>query len=291
MVNDVIALLSLWYSTEALRHRLLCFHVHPAGDHDPLRLWGTRAVHRFRQIADGRRPHGQVLDEPEDSHPVLYRDVRLPPAVFLDPTPRLRSFKVLLGGEGHKKPPGDVLGDPGDLIGKTGNVLFMDIGEKGIHHIGSARFPMALRRAGDAAAVKGFVQVVHLNDLVADVRRRCNPVELRRRLGGADKDVSDTDLAGVALPVVGGELLDEGACEFIFAAEEDPFPGDEDIVEDDEGLMAAEEEISPIEGSSFQLSGIAGLAAEDIGDPRVCRWELRRQRRTPCLPPSWLWSA
>jgi len=204
-------------------------------------------VHRFRQVADGRSPHCQVFDEPEDSHPVFHRDVSPSPAVFLDPAPGLRSFEILLRGEGNEKPPGDVLSDPGDLIRKTGDVLLVDVGEEGIHHIGSARLPVTLCCTSDAAAVKGFIQVVHLDDLIADVRRRRYPIELRRRLGGADEDVSDADLAGVTLPVVGSELLDEAACEFIFAAEEDPFPRDEDIVEDDEGLVTAEEEVTPVE--------------------------------------------
>jgi hypothetical protein len=93
------------------------------------------------------------------------------------------------------------------------------------------------------------------------------------------------DLAGVALTVVGGELLDETADEFVLAAEEDPLPRDEDVVENDEGLMAAEEEVPPVEGRLFQFPGIARLAAEDVGDPRGVTGEREGDRVIPVRLP------
>src|SRR5271157_3088447 len=48
--------------------------------------------------------------------------------------------------------------------------------------------------------------MVHLDDLVFDVGGLCGPVILGDGLSGADQHVADSHLAGVALPVVGGNF-------------------------------------------------------------------------------------
>ncbi len=106
-------------SAEALRDGLLLLQIHTAGDHDPLSLRRAGAVHRLRQVADGRRPQREVLDEAEDPHPVFRRDIGFAPAVFFQPAAGLRGKEILFGGEGDQKPAGNVLGEAGDLIGEA----------------------------------------------------------------------------------------------------------------------------------------------------------------------------
>jgi len=64
--------------------------------------------------------------------------------------------------------------------------------------------------------------------------------------------------------VVAGEALDEGAAVFVFAAHEDVFPGDEDVVEDHEGFVAAEVSVADVDVAAFEFAGVARLAAVDV---------------------------
>jgi len=85
-----------------------------------------------------------------------------------------------------------------------------------------------LRRAGDAAGEKGFVQMCHFNELVFDVRGFGRAVVIGRQCRRADQHVAHADLAAaVALTMVAGKALHQESAEFIFPAHEDIFPGNE----------------------------------------------------------------
>ena len=80
------------------------------------------------------------------------------------------------------------------------------------------------------------------------------PLYVGGQCGGADQHVADADLAAaVALPVVAGEALDQLAGELDLAVHEDPVPGHEDVVEDDQGLLAAEARVADVEVCSSSL--------------------------------------
>jgi hypothetical protein len=91
------------------------------------------------------------------------------------------------------------------------------------------------------------VEVDHLHQLVANVRGLAHTVHVSDEGGRADEHVPHTDLApAVALPVVGGEARHQPPGLIDLAVEEDPFVGDEDVVEDRQDLLAAETRVSHV---------------------------------------------
>ncbi len=85
--------------------------------------------------------------------------------------------------------------------------------------------------------------------------------------GRADEHVADADLAAaVALAVEAGEPLDERAGELELAAHVDAVPGHEHVVEDHQGLLAAEAHVADVEVALLELARVAALAAVDVVD-------------------------
>ncbi len=62
------------------------------------------------------------------------------------------------------------------------------------------------------------------------------------------------------------EALDQRARELDLAAHVHVLPGDEHVVEDHEGLLAAEAHVADVEVGLFELARVAALAAVDVGD-------------------------
>src|SRR5271157_4069893 len=102
----------------------------------------------------------------------------------------------------------------------------------------------------------------HLGDLVDDVGSLRCPAEIRSQRGRADKYVAHAHLASaITLAVIACEPLHHGADEFGLSTKEDPFPGDEYVIEDGQDFMASILMVPHIDGRSLQLTGVAGLAA------------------------------
>ena len=115
-----------------------------------------------------------------------------------------------------------------------------------------------------------FRQVGHLDQLVLDVGRLRAAVVLGHGSRRTDDDVRDAHLAGaVVLAVESGESLDEFLREFGLAAHEDLVPGDEDVVQDGQGLAADDGErgVAGVD-IAFQTAVLVRLAAEDMHDAR-----------------------
>ena len=132
-------------------------HVHLPGDHDPLGLGRTGAVHGFGQIAHGGRAQGQVFDQPQDAHAGSRSAHRSWAAkYFLEPFAGFRGLEVRFRGQGHHQPAGNVLGQPRDFIGKPGDVLLVDIGQQGVDRNRCRWVPGGLRRRRRCSRSKGF---------------------------------------------------------------------------------------------------------------------------------------
>ena len=125
----------------------------------------------------------------------------------------------------------------------------------------------ALGGAGDAAGVQRLVQVGHLDELILDVAGLGRAVVVGGHGGRPDEHVAHANLApAVALAVVAGEPLHQHAGKLRLPVEEDPVVGHEHIVEDGQGLHAAELAVAHVHLAALQLPGVAGLAADDHGD-------------------------
>ena len=103
----------------------------------------------------------------------------------------------------------------------------------------------------------------HLDQLVLDSGGLLHTVVLGSQSGGADQGVAHADLAAaVGLAVITGEALHDHAGELILAVEEDVLVGDEHMVQDHQGLLAAELGVAHIDGGVLlHLPGVAGLTA------------------------------
>jgi len=102
--------------------------------------------------------------------------VRYPTAA--DPlTGHLRS-KVLLRGHGHQQTAGNILSKSRDFIRKTGHIVLVDISQQGVDCVCTAWLPVPFGCTGNAAAVKGFIKVVHFHYLVFNVRSTGHSVVL-----------------------------------------------------------------------------------------------------------------
>ena len=121
--------LSLFNTAEFFCKVLFFFHVYQAGDHNPLRLRRARSMHRFRQIPHGGRTHGNVFDEPQDTHPVFRGDIGFGAAIFIQKSAYILRPEVSLRGKGYQKTTGTILRQTGNLIGKPSYILLVNIGK------------------------------------------------------------------------------------------------------------------------------------------------------------------
>ena len=248
----------------SLRNFFLALQIGLAPDHDPLGLGRTGAVHGLRAVADGCRSQGDVLDQPQDAHPVLRGHGSDPFQIFLNIGAGPFVAQVFLRGHGDHDSPGDILGEAGDLVGKPGHILLADVGQEHVDFAGAGFRLVPLGGAGQPAGVKRFVQMDHLGDLVDDMRGFGRPVIIRGEGGGADQDVADPHLApSIALAVEAGKPLHQKADEIGFPAKEDPFPGDEDVFENGQDFVAAEVVVAHIDRASLELARVARLPAAD----------------------------
>ena len=104
----------------------------------------------------------------------------------------------------------------------------------------------------------------HLNELVLDGAGLLHAVVLGSQCRRADDHVAHAHLAAaVALAVVAGEALHDGAGELIFAVEEDILVGDKDMIQNHQSLLSAELGVAHVDAALLHLAGVAGLAAVD----------------------------
>ena len=135
---------------------------------------------------------------------------------------------------------GDILGNTRNFVGKARYILLVDVGQQGVDGIGSAGFAVAFGGTRNTTAVQGFVEVVHLDDFIFDVRGFGSVVIFRSRLGGTDQDITHTDFTGITLPVVGSEFFHQLSGEIVFFVHKHPVPGNKHVVENHQGFMPAE---------------------------------------------------
>ena len=115
-----------------------------------------------------------------------------------------------------------------------------------------------------AVRIKEFVEIAPCTCLAPKaydriVRKMC--IRDSRR---TDQHVAHADLAAaVALAVIARETLNQHAREFRFPIEEDSVVRNEYVIEDREGLYAAEFGVPYVKLTALQLTRIAGLAANN----------------------------
>ena len=78
------------------------------------------------------------------------------------------------------RPPARSSCQTSDLVREAGNVLLADVCEQQVDQVVACLGLGALRRACNAAAVQGLVEVSHLDELVLDVGSLCRAVPFRQ---------------------------------------------------------------------------------------------------------------
>ena len=230
-------------------------------------------MHGLGAVAHSGGTQAQVLDEAHDTLAVLGGDTLaggeelvadLADGLAVAAHHRV-GVEVLLGGHGDHQAAGDVLRQADDLIGEAGDVLLAHVGQQQVDLVVASLGLEALGGAGDAAAEQRLVQVGHLDELVLDSRGLLHAVVLGGESRSADEGVAHAHLAAaVGLAVIAGEALHDHAGELILAVEEDVLVGDEHVVQDHQGLLAAELGVAHIDGGVLlQFTGVAGLTAVD----------------------------
>ena len=227
----------------------------------------------FRSVADSGGTQTDVLQEAQDAHAVhgvhAVLGAQQGRAEFAEGLAVLTDdqvgLEVLFGGHGDHQAARDVFCQSCDLVGESGDVLLADVGFQQVDLVVAGLRLVAVCGAGDAAAVHGLVEVGHLDQLILDGGSLLSTVIFRGQSSSADDDVANADLAAaVTLSVIAGEAFDQHACKFGLAVHEDVFVGNEDVVQDNEGFLAAVFLIAQVDVRAvFQLAGIAGLSAVD----------------------------
>ena len=78
---------------------------------------------------------------------------------------------------------------------------------------------VAFSRTGNPAGIKCLIEMDHFDELILDMGCLRCPVIVGGQRRRADQHVTDADLtAAVALPVVSGKTLDQGAAELVLSA-------------------------------------------------------------------------
>src|SRR5580704_5087907 len=105
------------------RTRLVLFELHATCDLDALRLRRAGAVETFGQIADGVAADRHVFDQAENAHAIDNFDAVAALQKLADQGADFVVLQIFLGRHGHDETAGYVLRQPGDLVGKTGDIV------------------------------------------------------------------------------------------------------------------------------------------------------------------------
>ena len=225
-------------------------------------------MHGLGQVADSSRAHGHILDQAQQAHTVLGRNGSHTLEVLLDVIVGCRIAVICLGRLSNHDAAGQILCQTSDLIREAGDVLLADVCQQQVDQVVAGLGLGALRRARNAAAVQGFIQVGHLDQLILNVRSLCRTCHLAGKCSRADEHIANTDLAAaIGLTVIACKALYHHAGKLGLAVEEDHVVRNEHAVEDYQNLVAAVNLVADIDVVIFLgLAGIAGLTAEDQGD-------------------------
>ena len=132
----------------------------------------------------------------------------------------------------------------------------------------------------DTAGEERLIKMCHLNQLILDMGSTLYAIGLGSQGRSADQHVSDYYLAAtVALSMVSGEAFHQHPRKFVFLTQKYPFPGNEDMVEYHQRLLASEFAVAAVHAvGSLQLPGIAGLSSIDHDDPFRVRGDGKGNR-------------
>ena len=225
-------------------------------------------MHGLRQIADCGGAHRHILDQAQQAHTILGGHGSHTLEVLLDVSVGCRVAVIRLGRLGYHDAAGQILCQTSDLIREAGDVLLADVCQQQVDQVVAALGLGALRRACNAAAVQGFVQVGHLDELVLDMRSLGRARHLTCQRGSADEHIANADLAAaVGLTVIAREALYHHAGKLNFAVEEDHIVRDEYTVENNQNLVTAVNLVADVDVVMFLgLAGVTGLTAQNQGD-------------------------
>ena len=225
-------------------------------------------MHGLRQIADCGGAHRHILDQAQQAHTILGGHGSHTLEVLLDVSVGCRVAVIRLGRLGYHDAAGQILCQTSDLIREAGDVLLADVCQQQVDQVVAALGLGALRRACNAAAVQGFVQVGHLDELVLDMRSLGRARHLTCQRGSADEHIAYTNLAAaVGLTVIAREALYHHAGKLGFAVEEDHIVRNEYTVENNQNLVTAVNFVADVDVVMFLgLAGVTGLTAQNQGD-------------------------
>jgi hypothetical protein len=127
-------------------------------------------MHRFGQISDRVPAERHVLDEAENSYSVLRGDVSPPLQILCDHRSDRLVPQFALRRQRYHQSAGKVLRQPADLVRQSRDVVLANIGEHLVGQAGARFHRHALVARGNTRSVDCFVEVRHLDELVAHVR-------------------------------------------------------------------------------------------------------------------------
>ena len=147
--------------------------------------------------------------------------------------------EVLGRGRGDDDPPGDVLDVLGGRVPVVGEVVLADVGD---HRVGvdqvRAFFLDAVFHGGLAQRLDGFGVHDQPGQLFPNMGGLVDAVVLGHQAGGAGEELQLHGLVGLGAEAVEvGEHVGHLAGEFPFPLEEDALVGDEDVIENDGGVV------------------------------------------------------
>ena len=90
------------YAAQFFGCSFLFLNIHQTGDHDPLCLGRSGAVHGFRQISYSGCAQREIFNQSQNADSVFGRNVGVCPVILLQPLSGFRGFKVLLTWQGDR---------------------------------------------------------------------------------------------------------------------------------------------------------------------------------------------
>ncbi len=123
------------YPAEAARQRLLPLQVCVPLDDDALGLRRAGTMHRLHQIPHCQCSHCHRLYQPQHPLAVFRWERGRRGQILATPRPHFRLDEIGVRGHRPQQPPGDVMRQTGDFVGKPGPVLLADVGQEDVHRI------------------------------------------------------------------------------------------------------------------------------------------------------------
>lgn len=176
-------------------------------------------------------------------------------------------LQLQFAGTTGEDPARDVFGQTDQVVDGLGDVVLGVVCQDGIGQVTGIPDLETFSGSGHTAGEHGFGKGIHVCEFVLHMRDVAEAIVGRHQVGRGNQHIGPAGLAASRCrSVAGAEHIVEFIQVFHFTAHENPFPGDEDVVENDDAFMNAVLDVPEIDLCALDPPVILGLSHGDVDD-------------------------